>query len=59
MNTRPLKAVRFVAVGALVLAALVAPIALPVRMFAERARRRKSTVEQVVPVRRQGLPGTA
>jgi hypothetical protein len=46
---------RFAAVGVLVVAALLAPIALPVRMFVERARRRKVPIEQVAPVRSSGL----
>lgn len=53
------RVVRFVAVGAMVLAALVAPVAVPIRFVRERARRKVDRVEQVAPVRRQGASGTA
>lgn len=43
---------RFVAVGLLVLAALASPVAVPIRMFRERARRKDDLIEQVAPIPR-------
>jgi len=42
---------RFVAVGLLILAALVSPVAVPIRMFRERARRKDDRVEQIASIR--------
>jgi len=40
------------AVGLMVLAALASPVAVPIRMFRERARRKDDPIEQVAPIPR-------
>ncbi len=49
---------RLAVVGVLILAALLAPIALPVRMYVEWIRRKKVAIERVVDVR-QRTPSVA
>lgn len=46
---------KFVPVMALALAALVAPVAVPIRFFRERARRKVDTIEPVVPARERDV----
>lgn len=43
---------RYVAIGLLILAAIAAPVAVPVPMFRERARRVDDPGEQVAPAER-------
>ena len=45
---------RLAAVTLLALAALVAPVAIPIRIFKEQARRKDDRIEYVAPILRGG-----